>query len=303
MLKDHVRTSCYRRSILENKHLFDGKVVLDVGCGTGILCMFAADAGAKQVIGVDCADIADCAKLIVEENGFADRITIIKGKMEEITLPVDKVDIIISEWMGYFLLYESMVDTVLFARDKWLADDGCLFPDKARIHLCGIEDSQYRKEKLEFWDDVYGYSMGCIKATALTEPLVDIVPPNQIISDSCVVKELNLYTCKVSDLDFTANFELEWKKKDFCHGVTAWFDVQFSKCHTPVGMTTAPYAEYTHWKQTVFYLDEPVRAEPGKKFSGTINVCKNPLNHRDLNITIDSSTHYGYNQSRQYRMC
>jgi len=49
-----------------------------------------------------------------------DRITLIKGKVEEVELPVEKVDIIISEWMGYFLLYESMLSTVLFARDKWL---------------------------------------------------------------------------------------------------------------------------------------------------------------------------------------
>lgn len=49
-----------------------------------------------------------------------DKITLIKGKVEEVDLPVDKVDIIISEWMGYFLLYESMLDTVLVARDKWL---------------------------------------------------------------------------------------------------------------------------------------------------------------------------------------
>ena len=47
-------------------------------------------------------------------------IVLIKGKIEEITLPVEKVDIIISEWMGYCLFYESMLDTVLFARNKWL---------------------------------------------------------------------------------------------------------------------------------------------------------------------------------------
>ena len=40
--------------------------------------------------------------------------------MEEVELPVKEVDIIISEWMGYFLLYESMLETVLFARDKFL---------------------------------------------------------------------------------------------------------------------------------------------------------------------------------------
>lgn len=47
-------------------------------------------------------------------------VTIIKGKVEEVELPVDKVDIIISEWMGYCLFYESMLNTVIYARDKWL---------------------------------------------------------------------------------------------------------------------------------------------------------------------------------------
>ncbi len=56
------------------------------------------------------------AKAIVERNGLADKVTIIRGKMEEIELPVQKVDIIISEWMGYCLFYESMLDTVLYAR-------------------------------------------------------------------------------------------------------------------------------------------------------------------------------------------
>lgn len=52
MLADTVRTKSYRDSILHNKHLFKDKVVLDVGCGTSILCLFAAKAGAKRVIGV-----------------------------------------------------------------------------------------------------------------------------------------------------------------------------------------------------------------------------------------------------------
>jgi type I protein arginine methyltransferase len=52
MLKDEVRTTTYRNSMYHNAHLFKNKVVLDIGCGTGILCMFAAKAGAKKVIGV-----------------------------------------------------------------------------------------------------------------------------------------------------------------------------------------------------------------------------------------------------------
>merc|ERR1712048_40392 len=76
MLKDEVRTLTYRNSIWHNKHLFKGKVVLDVGCGTGILSMFAAKAGAAKVIGVDMSGIVESARKIVEVNGLADKIEI-----------------------------------------------------------------------------------------------------------------------------------------------------------------------------------------------------------------------------------
>ena len=72
MLKDEVRTRSYRNSIINNPHLFKDKIVLDVGCGTGILCMFAAKAGAKKVIGVDMSNIIDQAQKIIEANGFKD---------------------------------------------------------------------------------------------------------------------------------------------------------------------------------------------------------------------------------------
>ena len=54
MLKDETRTITYRNALLHNKHLVRDKIVLDVGCGTGILCLFAVKAGAKHVIGVCC---------------------------------------------------------------------------------------------------------------------------------------------------------------------------------------------------------------------------------------------------------
>jgi len=88
------------------------------------------------------------AKEIVAVNGLSDKITLLQGKMEEVVLPFDKVDIIISAWMGYFLLYESMLDTVLYARDKYLVKDGLIFPDKATIYVAGIEDGDYKEEKI-----------------------------------------------------------------------------------------------------------------------------------------------------------
>ena len=68
MLKDKVRTLAYRDFIYGHKHLFKDKVVLDVGCGTGILSLFCARAGAQRVIAVDNSDIAYKASAIVAEN-------------------------------------------------------------------------------------------------------------------------------------------------------------------------------------------------------------------------------------------
>lgn len=75
-------------------------------------------------------------------------ITLVKGKLEDVELPIAQYDIIISEWMGYFLLYESMLDTVLLARDKYLKPDGLMFPDNARMYLAAIEDQDYKEEKI-----------------------------------------------------------------------------------------------------------------------------------------------------------
>ncbi len=140
MLKDSVRTRAYQKAIESNPQDFKDKVVLDIGCGTGILSIFAARAGAKHVYAIENAEIALFAELIIKENGLSDKITVIKGKMEEVTLPVPKVDIIISEWMGYFLLYESMLDSVLWARDKYLVKGGKMLPDKVQMFVAAIED-------------------------------------------------------------------------------------------------------------------------------------------------------------------
>ncbi|KAI9307605.1 S-adenosyl-L-methionine-dependent methyltransferase [Cunninghamella echinulata] len=273
MLKDEVRTETYRDSIYANKHLFEGKIVLDVGCGTGILSMFAAKSGAKHVYGIDMSNIINQAREIVKDNGLSDKITLIQGKMEEVVLPVDKVDIIISEWMGYFLLYESMLDTVLVARDKYLVEGGMIFPDKATMYIAGIEDGKYKDEKINYWDNVYGFDYSSIKKIARREPLVDCVEGSSIFSDHCAFKEIDILTVKKEDLTFKVPFK-----------ITA----------------TRPLAHYTHWKQTVFYTNNDLPIKKGDTIEGTIDCAPNKSNPRDLDIIIDYTYQGGYGTVKEH---
>lgn len=296
MIKDTTRTVSYKNAIMRNSYLFKDKVVLDIGCGTGILSFFAARAGARHVYGVDCADIINYATEIVNRNGFSNKITLIKGKVEEITLPVDRVDIIISEWMGYFLIYEGMLDSVLFARDKWLAPGGMLFPDKARIWMAAIEDGKFKNSKIEFWNDVYGIQMRPMRSCVLIEPIVDIVENANIISSISPVFEADLEKVTVEELHFVSSFKMQFTRKVLMHGMVGWFEVGFTHCHKPVTLSTSPKYKSTHWKHTIFYFDPVIQVEAGQHLEGTIAVRYNPIHHRELDIKISynvaaSNTH------------
>ena len=94
-----------------------------------------------------CRQVIRCP-LVRFSHLFAPAITLVKGKLEDTELPIQQFDIIISEWMGYFLLYESMLDTVLEARDRYLKPGGLIFPDHATMYLAAIEDQDYKEEKI-----------------------------------------------------------------------------------------------------------------------------------------------------------
>ena len=92
----------------------------------------------------------------------------------------------------------------------------------------------------------------------MREPLVDTVELKAVVTDPYRIIDLNLNNCTVSDLSFIADFKLRATRDDFIHALVAWFDIGFNACHKPVRFSTGPHAKYTHWKQTVFYLQEPL---------------------------------------------
>nr|XP_033784366.1 protein arginine N-methyltransferase 3 isoform X2 [Geotrypetes seraphini] len=287
MLKDKVRTESYRDFMYQNPHLFKDKVVLDVGCGTGILSMFAAKAGAKKVIGVDQSEIIYQAMDIVRMNQLESVISLVKGRIEDIDLPVEKVDIIISEWMGYFLLFESMLDSVIYAKQKYLAEGGSVYPDACTISLVAVSDTKTHTEKLDFWDNVYGFNMSCMKKAVLPEAVVEVLHPDTLASQPCVVKHIDCLTVAIPDLDFSSDFALITTRSSVCTAIAGYFDVIFEKnCSSRVVFSTGPQCIKTHWKQTVFLLEKPIAVTVGDILKGKITVRKNRKDPRSLIITL-----------------
>lgn len=152
MMQDYVRTSTYQKAILGNSIDFNGKIILDVGAGSGILSFFAVQAGAAKVYAIEASNMATFAQQLVKANEIDDKIKVIPGKIEEVELP-QMVDVIISEPMGYMLYNERMLETYLHAR-KWLKPGGKMFPSEGDLHIAPFTDEALYMEqynKANFW--------------------------------------------------------------------------------------------------------------------------------------------------------
>jgi len=123
---------------------------------TGILSIFCAQVGAKKVYAVEASMLANSIEQVSIENNVQDKVKVIHNKVEDISPDsLEKVDIIVSEWMGFYLVHEGMLDSVLFARDNLLHEDGLLFPSIAKLYASPCQlPSMY-----DFWNNVCGVSM------------------------------------------------------------------------------------------------------------------------------------------------
>lgn len=322
MLKDAVRTDAYRDFIYNNKHLIAGKVVLDIGCGTGILSMFCAKAGARQVIAVDNSAIIDKARENIFRNGLDDKITCLRGRVEDVTMPVDKVDIIVSEWMGYCLLYEAMLPSVIWARDRYLKPDGLLIPSHATIFIAPVSDSEYVSDHVDFWQDVYGFDMTAMKSGLCSDVRVEHVPES-IVCGSPSTVAFNLYKTTVADL----TFKIDWRSTissdvDEVDGFLIWFDMYFApdrhdpdelivapakewaaKRNDSIAFTTGPMGIETHWKQGLLLYehdDSSPKFRTGEEIQGTLSFSVLEDHARGLSIQVDWETSPGNRRSQSW---
>jgi protein arginine N-methyltransferase 6 len=246
MLRDRPRMAAYYGAIMQNRDFFRGKTVLDVGCGTGVLSMMAAKAGAKAVFAVEASGIAAHAAALVAHNGLSDTVTVLNARMEDVELP-EKVDVIVSEWMGFYLVHESMLNSVLDARDKWLKKGGLMLPSHATIYACPVSMDQYRKDKVDFWEDVCGLDLSpfghtlahpqcrghadgtaCTAAEMGASPVVECLSGEQLLAEPAVVAS---FDCSVVKHEQLAKISRELSfivtTPGDLAGFAFWFDCRF----------------------------------------------------------------------------
>ncbi|XP_071520008.1 protein arginine N-methyltransferase 6-like isoform X2 [Panulirus ornatus] len=309
MIEDSVRTNAYQQAIFQNtEEDIRGKVVADVGCGTGILSMFCAQAGAKKVYAIDASKIAVHAKQLIEANGFKDVITVLQGKAEEVELP-EKVDMIVSEWMGYMMLYETMLPSVLYVRDKWLKPGGKMYPERAVLYMALGEAqwiTKYEEGTYDFWislNHVYNLDMSLLAdhAVARYKDVVHVhmVAQEDVLSLPTPVCDLNLMTVTAEDLrSISRSFTLSSMGSRRLNSMVLWFDVWF-----PGGfkLSTSPDNEDTHWQNTVLPLaTAPLQQDTQVK--GELSITQDLTNHRFLNVDLTYSVDKGEEITRCFKM-
>ena len=154
------------------------------------------------------------------------------------------------------------------------------------LFVCAIEDADYKRCKIDFWDNVYGFDMSPIKEMAILEPLVDCVDSSAVNSNACKILSLDLMTCTVADLTFLGEFKLRFNRNDYCHALVAFFECRFTQIHKTIVLSTSPFGPYTHWKQVVFYLADQLVVCRDEELTGTIRCAPNSGNARDLDIDV-----------------
>ncbi|KAK5095526.1 Ribosomal protein arginine N-methyltransferase rmt3 [Exophiala xenobiotica] len=282
MLKDRIRTDAYRDFIYDNKDLFRDKVVLDV-------------------IAVDNSHIIDTARDIVKANQLDHKIQCVRGKIEEVQLPVAQVDIIVSEWMGYVLLYESMLDSVIRARDKYLAPGGLMVPSHASLKIGLLADSDLRESHIDFWNDVYGFNMRSMIDRTKEECLIRLVD-HDLCGKAETFKVFDLHKVSVQELSFDSDFSIQTdamcKNLD---GFVLWFDIFFARSPSTekenlevetaksrgiTSFSTGPDNESTHWQQGICFTEPSNIALNGQPVQGNVTFAKWAKDARGLNIKM-----------------
>eukprot|EP00931_Biecheleriopsis_adriatica_P007493 TRINITY_DN108773_c0_g1_i1.p1 TRINITY_DN108773_c0_g1~~TRINITY_DN108773_c0_g1_i1.p1 ORF type:complete len:556 (+),score=90.97 TRINITY_DN108773_c0_g1_i1:42-1709(+) len=302
MLIDHVRTSTYHRAVQENAADFHGKVVMDIGAGSGILSFFAAQSGAEKVWAVEASNMAEVVSLLAQapaNSAFGKAVEVVPSLLESISadsIAAASVDVLISEPIGTLLFNERMIETYLRARDRFLKPGGKMFPRGATLFVAPFSDALLWLERsepkgLDFWKQTfYGVDLSPAllqgREDVAKQPIVDYVDPEHLVAQA-VSTHFDFTTVGAATLEhIVVPFEVEISREADVHGLATWFDVDLGGSQTPVILSTAPTQPGTHWYQVRLLLRSVLHVKKGDILKGELDMRGNNRQSYDCRVSM-----------------
>ena len=236
MLADRVRMDPYAYAL--KKAVYPGSVVLDIGTSIGIHALLACKFGARQVYAVEPNEVIDLAQRLALQNGYADRITFIHDLSTNVTLP-EPADVIVSDLRGVLPLFEQHIPAIIDARQRHLAPQGVLIPQKDRLWVAVVENPAVYRSLLSPWDDPYGFDMAPARQMVLHEwqhDDTDLIQLSDLLTvpANWAVLDYN----KIDHPDISSGEIVHKATRDgTAHGLLVWFDAELSE---RIGFSNAP---------------------------------------------------------------
>lgn len=235
MLADHVRMDPYAYAL--KTAVTPQSIVLDIGTSIGIHALLACKFGAKKVYAVEPNDAIYLAQELAAVNGFTDRIQFIQAISTDIALP-EPADIIVSDLRGTLPLYGHHIPAIVDARQRLLAPNGILIPQRDSLWVSVVEAPTHYQNLLKPWHNPYGFNM---------EPARQIILNQWQHDDTDLIGSRNLLTAPTNwaTLDYRTitNPDVDTKitqtviRDGVAHGLLIWFDAELAD---DIGFSNSP---------------------------------------------------------------
>ncbi len=263
MICDRVRTEAFRRAI--DSVVRPGDIVLDVGAGSGILSVFAARAGAARVYAVERTTVAVLAQELAAANDVAEIVHVIHGDVADVELP-ERVDVIVSEWLGGFGIDEGMLVPVIAARDRWLKPGGIMIPSSVTAWTALVYD-RYLGEMMELLrDDPYGVRLDDLVDKTVNEILYSGTFRHLAVGDTrseparLWTTDAVLIPLDQAQAPHEADTLLHVRNHGTANALALWFSTDLAP---GISLSVGPGDPPTHWGMTTAPLRSPVQLTPG----------------------------------------
>ena len=257
MVFDDVRNAAYARALA--KVIRPGTVVMDLGAGLGVHGFSAARLGAASVHLVEPAPIIEVTRMLAAANGLAN-VHCHPCRVEELQLS-SPVDVIVSVLTGNFLLTEDLLPSLFHARDRFLAPDGRMIPDRARMEIVPVNAPDYYGRHVDIWSDKLQVDYRAARPFAANTLYYDARESfgSTPLAAPSVLMELDFMVAKRADCD--SETEVEVLHSGTCHGWLGWFQMNLGD----EWLSTSGETELTHWSTAFLPLQEPLEVRAGDR--------------------------------------